>query len=349
MTALEVRGLGVSYGRQEVLRGVDLTVESGVTAILGSSGCGKTTLLRAVAGFVTPTTGSVKIAGSRVVGGPRAVPARRRGVGYVPQEGALFPHLTVAANIAFGLPRHERRRSAAQVAEVLEVVELPAELADRYPAQLSGGQQQRVALARALLPRPSLVLLDEPFSSLDAGLREETGRAVVRALRSRGAAAVIVTHDQGEALSLADQVAVMSDGSFLQVGSPSQVYLAPADLRVARFLGHSVLLAGTVGGGTGTATCALGGVTLATPVAPGAATLVIRAEQVQVLAEPGAGTAGKVVDISFFGHDATVRVELDSGDHVIARTPAEAVPLPGQHVWLRVVGDVVAFAEGPGS
>ncbi|TNM36705.1 ABC transporter ATP-binding protein, partial [Nocardioides albidus] len=216
MTALEIRGLQAGYGRTTVLQGLDLRVASGVTAILGSSGCGKTTLLRAVAGFVEPSAGTIDVAGRRVVdrgrehapGGARSVPARSRGIGYVPQEGALFPHLSVARNVAFGLPRARRRDAAAVVDAALELVELDPALARRYPHELSGGQQQRVALARALAPRPALVLLDEPFSSLDASLREETGRAVVRALRAADAAAVLVTHDQGEALSLADQVAV---------------------------------------------------------------------------------------------------------------------------------------------
>ena len=240
--ALEVAGLTASYGARPVLRDVSLRVESGVTAVLGHSGCGKTTLLRVVAGFLTPDAGTVAIAGRTVVGAGRAVPPRRRGIGYVPQEGALFPHLDVAGNIGFGLRREER---SARVTELLDLVELPRGLADRQPHQLSGGQQQRVALARALAPKPRLVLLDEPFSSLDAGLREETGRAVVRALRASGAAAVLVTHDQGEALSLADQVAVLADGVLLQAGTPAELSSNPVPA-VADFLGHATLLVGEV-------------------------------------------------------------------------------------------------------
>ncbi|THI94015.1 ABC transporter ATP-binding protein, partial [Nocardioides sp.] len=261
--ALQIHGLEAGYSGQPVLRALDLEVTAGVTAILGPSGCGKTTLLRAVAGFVTPMAGTITVAGREVVSGRSVVAARRRGLGYVPQDGALFPHLTVEANVGFGLPRGQRRNSA-RVSEALALVELPAKLAQRYPHELSGGQQQRVALARALAPRPRLVLLDEPFSSLDASLREETGRAVVRALRAAGAAAVLVTHDQGEALSLADQVAVMVDGSFLQVAAPADVYLTPADPRVAAFLGHAALVAGTAAGEPDadgrvrSASCALG-------------------------------------------------------------------------------------------
>ncbi|KAA1428390.1 ABC transporter ATP-binding protein [Nocardioides antri] len=342
--ALEIRGLEAGYRGTPVLRGLDLVVPDGVTAILGPSGCGKTTLLRAVAGFVTPSAGTVTVAGSEVVG-RRTVPARLRGLGYVPQDGALFPHLSVARNVRFGLPRSVRDADA-RVAEMLELVELPATMATRYPHELSGGQQQRVALARALAPRPRVVLLDEPFSSLDASLREDTGRAVVRALRAAGAAAVLVTHDQGEALSLADQVAVMLDGAFLQVGSPGSVYLTPSDPRVASFLGHASLLDGKVADGR-EATCALGVVPLQTTTAPGVVRLAVRAEQLQIRSAGADGAPAEVVDISFYGHDATVRVRLDSGEELSARTPATSVPTAGDRVSVRVVGDVVAFAEGP--
>ena len=192
------------------------------------------------------------------------------------------------------------------------------------------------------------MLLDEPFSSLDAGLREETGRAVVRALRTRGAAAVLVTHDQGEALSLADQVAVLHEGRFLQVAAPGAVYLTPADERVASFLGLSVLLPGTIGAASPRVVrCALGEVGLRGDVRPGPVRVAVRAEQVQVTAKDS-GTPAEVLDTSFFGHDATVRVRLASGELVVARTPAGVVPLAGDQVGVQVVGDVVAFADEPG-
>jgi len=344
MTALEVRGLSASYGSHEVLHDVALVVEDGVTAIVGPSGCGKTTLLRAVAGFVVPTGGKVVVGDRTVVGDGRPVAPRRRALGYVPQEGALFPHLSVAANIAFGLPRRERRDARGRVAEVLALVELPSSLLDRPPHELSGGQQQRVALARALAPSPELVLLDEPFSSLDAGLREETGRAVVRALRATGAAAVLVTHDQGEALSLADQVAVMSEGSFLQVAAPGDVYLSPADAEVAAFLGHASLMPGVIVD-RDTVDCGLGTLALAEPVdAGGSVEVAVRGEQVQVRAD-GPGVPAEVLDVSFFGHDATVRVRLTTGERVAARTMSGLVPRPGERVHVQVVGEVVAFPE----
>jgi iron(III) transport system ATP-binding protein len=347
--ALEIKGLEAGYGRTPVLHGLDLVVAGGVTAILGPSGCGKTTLLRTVAGFVTPSAGTVSVAGTEVVRGRRTTPARLRGLGYVPQDGALFPHLDVAANIAFGLPGPERRGSDERVAAMLDLVELPSAMAQRYPHELSGGQQQRVALARALAPRPTLVLLDEPFSSLDASLREDTGRAVVRALRAAGAAALLVTHDQGEALSLADQVAVMMGGAFLQVASPATVYLSPAEPRVASFLGHASLVDGHVDGAA-EARCALGVVPLRVACEPGPVRLAVRAEQIQIRADgDGAdGTPAEVVDISFYGHDATVRVRLDSGEELSARTPATSVPEAGERVRVGVVGDVVAFRDDAG-
>ncbi len=344
--ALEVRGLRAGYGDRDVLRDVDLVVPAGLTAILGPSGCGKTTLLRVVAGFVVPSAGTVAVAGTTVSGGGRPVPPRRRGVGYVPQEGALFPHLDVAANVAFGLPRGERKGD--RVAEVLDLVELPRDLVARYPHELSGGQQQRVALARALAPAPALVLLDEPFSSLDAGLREDTGRSVARALAAAGTAALLVTHDQGEALSLADQVAVMHDGAFLQVDSPAAVYLDPADARVAGFVGHVSMLPGTVTDGA-EVDCALGVLPLREKLARGVVRVAVRAEQVQVRTESGPGVPAVVEEVSYFGHDATSRVRLASGELVAARTPAAGVPEVGARVFVQVVGDVVAFLdeEGP--
>lgn len=194
--ALVLSGVDKSFGSNPVLRAVDLEVPvSSLTAVLGPSGCGKTTLLRLVAGFADPDAGTISIGGRTVAGagpgipasgrGVDSIPARRRGVGYVPQEGALFPHLSVADNIMFGLPRGHRR--GPRLTTLLDLVGLPVGVADRYPHELSGGQQQRAALARALAPEPALVLLDEPFSALDAGLREDTGRAVAGVLRASGA------------------------------------------------------------------------------------------------------------------------------------------------------------------
>ena len=230
---------------------------------------------------------------------------------------------------------------------MLDLVELPRTAATRSPHELSGGQQQRVALARALAPRPDVVLLDEPFSSLDAGLREETGRAVARALRASEATAVLVTHDQGEALSLADQVAVMADGRFLQVGTPTDVYLDPATPAVAAFVGHAALVPATARNGI--ATSALGDVPVR-GARDGRVLLAVRPEQVAVTGKDEAGSlAAEVLEVSFFGHDATVRARVAGPDELVevtARVPATGVPLPGAEIGVRVTGEVLAFAAG---
>ncbi|MGA9875922.1 MAG: ABC transporter ATP-binding protein [Solirubrobacteraceae bacterium] len=209
MSTIELRAVDKSFGTTPVLRGIDLTAPaSSVTAVVGASGSGKTTLLRLIAGFEQIDAGAIAIGGRVLDDGRRAVRAQYRGVGYVPQDGALFPHLTVTSNIGFGLPRRER---AAAAERLLELVGL-ADLGRRYPHQLSGGQQQRVALARALAIRPSIVLLDEPFSSLDAQLKVELRRDVAEILKETRSTTVLVSHDKDDVLALADQIIVLEDG-----------------------------------------------------------------------------------------------------------------------------------------
>jgi iron(III) transport system ATP-binding protein len=342
VTTVTTRGLGIGFGGRPVLRGLDLSVpHRSVTAVLGPSGCGKTTLLRILAGFVEPDEGVVLLGERTVVGSGRSVPPQQRRVGYVPQEGALFPHLTVGDNITFGLPRARRRGD--RLGAMLELVELSPTVASRYPHQLSGGQQQRVALARALAPKPAVVLLDEPFSSLDATLRAETGREVVRALHAAEATAILVTHDQGEALSLADQVAVMREGRLAQVGSPTDLYHSPIDPGVASFVGGAVLIPAHVSGTT--ARCALGDIAVGSSRAQGAARLLIRPEQIRLLAEPAGGVPARVAEVSFYGHDAAVQLDLvPSGERVVARVFGRDVPTTGTDVRLVVQGPVTVFA-----
>ncbi len=351
MTRLVVRGVSASYGATEVLHGVDLTVEGGsTTAILGASGCGKTTLLRVVAGFHTADAGEVTI-GDRAVASPGfALPPERRGIGYLSQEGNLFPHLTVAGNIGFGLPRSERR-DRARTAELLELVGLPLALADRRPEQLSGGQQQRVALARALARRPELVLLDEPFGSLDAGLRSSTRRAVADALSAAGATVLLVTHDQDEALSFADQVAIMREGRFVQVGAPREVYSTPVDRATAGVLGELVVLPGH-GAGSEVLT-ALGNLALAGAGATGPVDVAVRPEQV-VIGPAASGAVEAVVDaVDYFGHDALVRLVLPAGplgpgSVLFSRVVGADAPTPGRLVAVSVRGPVQAFPHADG-
>ncbi len=247
MRQVAVTGLHKAFGTHPVLTGVDLEVPAGsLTAILGPSGSGKTTLLRLLAGFDRADAGTIMI-GDVVVDGPgvHAAPERRR-IGYVPQEGGLFPHLTVAGNVGFGLAARERR--GGKVASMLEAVGLGG-FGKRYPHQLSGGQQQRVALARALAIEPAVVLLDEPFASLDAHLRASVRADVQEIFRRGGTTAVLVTHDQDEALSVADRVAALRDGKIAQCATPEDLYRRPADPELASFIGEANLLEGVLSDG----------------------------------------------------------------------------------------------------
>jgi len=335
--ALQVRGLTKSYD-EPVLTGLDLDVPTGaLVALLGPSGCGKTTLLRLVAGFDRAEAGTVTVGGQLVDGPGVHLPPERRRVGVVPQEGALFPHLTVADNVGFGLPRADRH--GRRVHEVLELVGLSG-LGRRMPRELSGGQQQRVAVARALAPEPALVLLDEPFSALDAGLRSSV-RAEVRAcLTTAGMSAVLVTHDQQEALSIADVVAVVRDGRVVQAADPWEVYARPVDLGVAAFVGEAVILDGAATGAS--ASSPLGELALERPVS-GPVALVVRPEQLEVAPSDLSGVEALVVDRVFYGHDALLRLRLPGGALVTARTPGHPLPAAGSTVRVGVRGQVVAF------
>ncbi|HZI98300.1 MAG TPA: ABC transporter ATP-binding protein [Actinomycetales bacterium] len=340
MSLLEVRGVTKSFGDLAVLRGVDLDVPSGaLAAVLGPSGCGKTTLLRVIAGLERAGAGTVTLGGQRLAGAGVHQPPEKRRIGIVPQEGALFPHLTVAGNVAYGLRRRDARRH--RVAELLELVGLVG-YESRMPAELSGGQQQRVALARALAPEPQVVLLDEPFSALDAGLRASVRADVRRALHAAGATAVLVTHDQEEALSTADVVAVMRDGLVVQAGTPEQVYRTPRDLDVARFVGEAVVLPARARGGL--ATTPLGLVPLAAGARDGDGSVVVRPEQVQLLPATD-GVPARVVDTVFYGHDASVHLEVTADDGTtlaVLSRPQGDLPA-ADRVGLRVVGPVTWF------
>lgn len=340
---LVISGLTKAFGRTEVLRGVDLVVPAGsLTAVLGASGCGKTTLLRLIAGLERPDRGTLWLGDREVCGPTTFVPPERRRVGLVPQEGALFGHRNVARNIAFGLPGRDPARRR-KVEELLELVGL-AGFEDRMPADLSGGQQQRVALARALAPEPEVILLDEPFSSLDAGLRAAVRTDVVHALRETGATAVLVTHDQEEALSTADQVAVLRDGRIVQVGPPPELYAHPVDAAVAAFIGDANLFPATIDHGT--ARTPLGLLDLAAVVdsdaAPGTpGRVMVRPEQVRLTKDADA-VAARVVETQFYGHDAVVH--LNAGDvRVLCRT-SSTPPAIGTVVFLRVDGPVRFYA-----
>jgi iron(III) transport system ATP-binding protein len=348
VSSLQVRGLVKGFGTKPVLRGVDLTVESGhLTAILGPSGSGKTTLLRLICGFERAESGSITIDGDLVDDAHHYVAPEHRRIGYVPQDGNLFPHLTVAANVRFGLPGG--RGSRHRVGELLEMIGL-ADRARSYPHQLSGGQQQRVALARALAVSPRLVLLDEPFASLDASLRASVRADVLGILRTAGATAVLVTHDQDEALSLSDEVAVIRDGVIAQLDTPHAVYTRPVDAELAHFVGDVNLLDGTIDGDCVTTT--LGRLALANPEAAGPGAVVrvmVRPEQLLLAPRGARGTSatGTVVAQEFYGHDAIVRLTLAGSESLplIARVRGGVAWPAGTTTRLRVDGPVVVYSR----
>jgi iron(III) transport system ATP-binding protein len=343
MADLRIAGLTKSFGAAPILRGVDLVAPSGaLLTVLGASGSGKTTLLRLLSGFERADSGTIEIDG-QLVAGPRAhiAPEKRR-VGYVAQEGSLFPHLSVAANVVFGLARAQRRdRFKAET--LLESVGLPAAYASRAPHELSGGEQQRVALARALAPAPRLVLLDEPFSALDASLRIETRQAVASALAAAGTTALLVTHDQSEALSMGQQVAVLRDGVLAQIAAPQILYRQPVDADLAQFVGEAVLLPGVATGGV--ATSALGRLPLALATPDGAVEIMVRPEQIRLESQINSGAArAQVLAVTYFGQDASVLVSLEGGaTRVAARVAGHNAPQPGAEVWLTVEGVAMAY------
>jgi iron(III) transport system ATP-binding protein len=345
--------VGAALASREVLSDVDLVVASGaLTAILGASGSGKTTLLRVIMGFVRQDRGRVTL-GATVVSevGGRHLPPEKRAVGYMAQEGALYPHLTVAENVGFGLP-HAQRRSSQRIDEVLELVGLHAGFGARRPHELSGGEQRRVALARALAPQPPVVLLDEPFSGLDAALRAETRDAVLHALQQEGRTAVLVTHDQAEALSMGREVAVLRGGRLVQTATPDALYRTPADIDVARFVGEAVVLDGHAAGGV--VSCGLGDLPLIPRHINGPVQAMIRPEQIRIR-RPGseapegsvAAVRAEVLRVAYYGPEAMVTLRVDGvSTAIVARAFSHGRPDAGERVSLAVEGPVMAYPAG---
>ena len=351
MSHLRIEGVGKRYGAVEALRDVTLAAPSrSRTAVVGPSGSGKTTLLRIIAGFERPDVGSIRLDDDLLADGASAVPAHRREIGYVTQDGALFPYLSVAGNIAFGLEERGRARTAS-VERLMELVDLDRALMRRRPHELSGGQQQRVALARALARQPRLMLLDEPFSALDAGLREEVRQAVMRALEQADVTAILVTHDRAEALSFADQLAVFRNGRLAQVGPPEALYRAPIDEETARFMGRAAILPARLGDGV--ADCAFGRVAAATHARRGESAIMLRPEQF-TLASATTGDHGVPICVGtvesrvFVGATCDVTVRWRRGDEggslTLALSSVDAPP-PGALVRLAVRGVAHVFPD----
>ncbi len=361
MSFLEIAALSKNYGPVAAVAGIDLAVAAGSrTAIVGPSGCGKTTLLRLIAGFEAPDGGHITLDGKLLANGGTSVPAHLRGIGLVAQDGALFPHLTIAGNIGFGLDRKEPRRDE-RIAELAYIVGLDKSVLTRRPHQLSGGQQQRVALARAMAMKPRLMLLDEPFSALDTGLRASMRKAVAEMLESAGITTILVTHDQAEALSFADQVAVMREGRFSQTGTPRDLYLRPKDRMIAEFLGDAIVLSAKIANGYAEST--LGRIAVDGRERREVARIMLRPEQVLLAAATRAELAvakpgvlfGEVTESEFGGAACAVAIKLlNSPDPpeaaaigstpLILKKPGVDAPSVGDLVRISVVGKAHVFS-----
>jgi iron(III) transport system ATP-binding protein len=335
MTApvISARDLHVSFAGVRALDGFSLDVPTGsLVALLGPSGCGKTTALRSIAGFQQVDAGTIEIRGREVTGSDAFVPPEKRRVGMVFQEFALFPHINVAENVGYGVRGADR---VQRVSETLKLVGLVG-YDNRFPHELSGGEQQRVALARALAPEPDVVLLDEPFSNLDAPKREQMRRELRRIIHTAGVTAVFVTHDQAEALAIADLVAVMRDGRVVQSGAPDEVYGAPTSPWIARFLGDAVIFDGVVSHGAVTTPFGAVGAGLAdgTP-----AQVMIRPEW--VLPTQSATGQGKIIDREFYGHDQRVEIRMLGGASIEALVSGRVPMRIGDTVDVEITDSIV--------
>ncbi len=353
MSRVTLERLIKRYGQTEVVRGIDLSIEEGeFIVLLGPSGCGKTTTLRMIAGFVAPTSGMVAIGGKAV----NALPPRTRNIGMVFQEYALFPNMTVAENIGFGLVerRASRERIAQRTAEMLALIRMDA-FGGRYPAELSGGQQQRVALARSLAYEPRVLLMDEPLGALDQKLREDMQREFTRIQRALGITTIFVTHDQQEAMALADRIAVMNGGLIEQVGKPEDLYRDPKTLFIADFVGRSNLFPGTAESHDGDRV----GVRLATGerimardqtgvTAGQRVTCVVRPERLFVApkeAQPGMNELdATLLRRNFFGSSVDLVLVGADGRELIVQMPDSASPSGERLVVTFAPGDTLCFA-----
>ena len=343
---LNVADLYLSFGRTAVLQGFGFDLEAGeIACLLGHSGCGKTTALRAVAGFEQPERGRIALQGRTLSDGRLFVPPHLRRIGMVFQDYALFPHLNVADNIAFGLSGRSAEARKARVAELLALIGLP-DYGGHYPHQLSGGQQQRVALARALAPKPELVLLDEPFSNLDADLRARLSKEVRSLLKQENTSALLVTHDQQEAFAMADKIGIMADGRLQQWDTPYNLYHNPATPAIAGFIGQGVLLRGQMSG-SHCVRLALGEFCGVVPHH------CQTCREVDVLLRPDdvvhddeSPVSAEVLDKDFKGSYFIYTLKLDSGETVLAHVPSHHNHPIGSRIGIRLeLEHLIAFAR----
>lgn len=341
MTSIRIRQVSKSYGQSRAVDEIDLFVpQSSLTVLLGPSGCGKTTTLRLVAGLERPDSGEIWLGERQVSGSQVWLSATQRQIGMVFQDYALFPHMTVVENVAFGLNGVAGAERDSRIGSMLDLVGLKG-MEHRFPHQLSGGQQQRVALARALAPSPNVLLLDEPFSNLDASLRQTMREEVRHILREAGVTTVFVTHDQEEALRLADELVVMDGGRILQTGPPERVYRYPADLRVARFLAEINVLDGEAR--EGRVDTVLGTLPLHDPTVEGAVEIVLFPETITLA--PDEQSAIFVERASYFGFHQLATLRLPNGATLQARTWSHETLAAGDRVRVSVDSPVVAFAK----
>jgi iron(III) transport system ATP-binding protein len=339
---IELANISKKFGQTTVLENLSLSVlPASRTVIVGPSGSGKTTLLRILAGFETPDSGRITLSGTTLYNQNTFIPAHQRGIGFVPQEGALFPHMKVGDNIAYGLSgsKHETRR---RVAELMELVSLDNRLQHHWPHEISGGQQQRVALARALAQEPVLMLLDEPFSALDTGLRAATRKTTADLLAHAGVASILVTHDQHEALSFASQIAVIREGRFTQVGSPAEVYSQPVDEATALFLGDALMLSAQVNNGF--AHCDLGVIPVSHPQLSGERRVMLRPEQIVISPDSGS-QAVTISDVDFTGYLSTLTLSSPQWSAPLQlKTVSQQQWRVGMQVSLAVTGQACVLA-----
>lgn len=344
---LAVRGLRHAYGSNEVIRGLSMSLTKGtIGCLLGASGCGKTTVLRCIAGFEPVAGGEIWLNGQQVSRRGALVPTEERRVGMVFQDYALFPHLTVAENIGFGLREGDRDARARRVDEVLETVRLGG-LGDKYPDELSGGQQQRIALARALAPRPDLLLLDEPFSNLDVEFRTQLSVEVREILKHQNTTAVLVTHDQHEAFNLADEIGIMRDGVIEQWDTPYRLYHEPATRYVADFIGQGVFLPGTV---LAEARIRLElGVFQAKPSGwPQGTEVDVLLRPDDILHDDASPLQAKVLQKAFRGAEFLYTLQLPAGGRVLSLVPSHHNHAIGERIGIRLeIDHLVAFPREP--